>query len=758
MFEHKKLQNLEEYFITLDQRREQGVYFYRINGYKEEIRDFLFKYYETARKTGVVIEGKIPNPEEASLGYYEEIMGRAFQMDMGFMERSLKKWLPRMNDRQRSWVAQSIYEMLDAMRRGGKNENILKNAYIKFMCWLYYKFERIINHLGENELPKILYEGAVSSYELKMLAVLSKAGCDVVLVQCGGDGNYRKLDPSDAFSCALVLQGMKPFPDGFGIGWIRKELEKRWNREKLYGGSASVAACTNAWIKGEGLKDFLTNGAERGSDSRFFYNCFIRINGVEDKVTYLNELYQFQLALKNDQRKPVVLEYGIPAPTAEEIQGVPRKNYSSEEQMFADLSREIRYTASGNLEKLMRKAFIDILSEESARPGMNLNRLVNHAVYLICWLRRYTQGLFEGIRLPKTGCLIYLGGCRNQKEAMFLRLLSRLPADVLILHPDRSTTCCLEDKNLYEIHYEGSLAVQHFPKEEQDVRMGTAAYHAERELDEVMYQDSGLYRNQQYDRAVSVSLQTMYEEIALLWDQELKYRPNFAVTGQVVSIPVIFAKISGVKDGQVSRYWSDIHGLVTTDTFVIRKAPHLLPTDSNPVKAYVTEFFKNGKIQKAKIKAHACYPYGFLREEMQDHILEKLQLLIDRKIIKGTFENGTEYTIIAVVLNLEKEIVRLLQRFDFTKKNPKLIYIHTTEQMISLEDSILTAFLNLAGFDVVFFVPTGYQSIEKHFNREIMEEHQIGEYLYDLQAPSFGAPSPNHTKRSWREILFKRGN
>lgn len=204
MFEHKKLQNLEEYFITLDQRREQGVYFYRINGYKEEIRDFLFKYYETARKTGVVIEGKIPNPEEASLGYYEEIMGRAFQMDMGFMERSLKKWLPRMNDRQRSWVAQSIYEMLDAMRRGGKNENILKNAYIKFMCWLYYKFERIINHLGENELPKILYEGAVSSYELKMLAVLSKAGCDVVLVQCGGDGNYQKLDPSDAFSCACA--------------------------------------------------------------------------------------------------------------------------------------------------------------------------------------------------------------------------------------------------------------------------------------------------------------------------------------------------------------------------------------------------------------------------------------------------------------------------------------------------------------------------------------------------------------------------
>lgn len=304
-----------------------------------------------------------------------------------------------------------------------------------------------------------------------------------------------------------------------------------------------------------------------------------------------------------------------------------------------------------------------------------------------------------------------------------------------------------------------SLVVEHFPKEGQDIRMGTAAYHAERELDEVMYQDSGLYRNQQYDRAVSVSLQTMYEEIAILWNQEVKYRPNFAVNGPVVSIPVIFAKVSGVKDGQLTKYWSDIHNLVTADTLVIRQAPHINPTDPNPMKAHVTGFFKNGKLQKSKIKEHAAYPYGFLREEMQDHILEKLQLLIDQKIIRGTFENGTEYTIIAVVLNLEKEIVRLLQRFDFTKKNPKLIYIHTTEQMISLEDSIVTAFLNLAGFDVVFFVPTGYQNVEKHFNREIMEEHQIGEYLYDLQAPFFrAAPSNTNTRRSWREIIFKRGS
>ena len=53
--------------------------------------------------------------------------------------------------------------------------------------------------------------------------------------------------------------------------------------------------------------------------------------------------------------------------------------------------------------------------------------------------------------------------------------------------------------------------------------------------------------------------------------------------------------------------------------------------------------------------------------------------------------------------------------------------------MISLEDSILTAFLSLVGFDVLFFVPTGYQCIEQHFTRPLAEQGQIGDYLYDLR-------------------------
>ncbi len=75
MFTHNKIKNLNDFFVERDNRPGKGVYFYRINGYTEEIGQFIQRYYEAARMSGVIIEGRIPNPDERNLAYYEEIMG-----------------------------------------------------------------------------------------------------------------------------------------------------------------------------------------------------------------------------------------------------------------------------------------------------------------------------------------------------------------------------------------------------------------------------------------------------------------------------------------------------------------------------------------------------------------------------------------------------------------------------------------------------------------------------------------------------------
>lgn len=758
MLEHKRIKSLSDYFIELDKRTNRGVYFYRINGYSKEVDEFIRKYYKVAIKNGVVIEDKIQNPDKKNLAYYYEIMGESFQLNVDFISKSLKKWLPRMDDFQRKNISYSIFYLLDSMKKTGKTESILKNTYIKFMCWLYYKFERILNQLGNNNIPKILYEGEISKYELMLISTLSNVGCDVVLLQYRGDEEYLKIDKSSYFSDNLNMINLQSFPSGYCIKKIRDEIQSMYNIEKLYGIKPKVKNCTNTWIKNKYIDEISKDAILRGDDKDFFYNCFFRINGVEDKITYENKLFQLQQKIRKSNRKLVIVNENIPKPTPNEINEIKRGNYSKIEQLILDLSKNInRYSKNIELQRIIHKAFVDIILLEAKKNGNNINKLKNKAVYLLCCLNRYVPKLFSNWKISDIECFIYMGGCKDENEALFMKFLSRLPVDILILCPNLNEKCCLKDELLYEVSYEESLSIKHYPEEKFQAKVGTVAYHAERELDELLYNNSGLYRNQQYSKANIIILKTIYEEIRILWNQEIKYRPNFSTVDNIVNIPVIFSKISGVKDGTINQYWNYINELITDNTFLIQESPYIKSTDLNPMKPYSVDFIKNGKIQRNKIKKHKKYQYGILREEMQDFILDKLQLLLDQKLIKGIGENGTEYTVIAQVLNLPKEIIRMIQKFDFTKKNPKLIYINTNETIISIEDSILIVFLNLIGFDILFFIPTGYQCIEKYFKVKLFEEHQIGEYEYDINTPNLKNFSLKNTHHAWYHKIFKRG-
>ena len=338
--------------------------------------------------------------------YYNEIMGMDFQMSMDFIHVSLRKWLPRMNEFQRQNVAASIYDSLDSLRKAGKTENMLRNAYIKFMCWLYYKFERIVNQLGENHIPKILYEGQISNYELMLISILSNAGCDVVLLQYAGDQGYLKTDPGSVLSDSLQMEDLQPFPQGYCVKKVRDEIQNELNNERLYGIRPSLTNCTNAWIKGNGLDDIRESILLRGNDSRFFYNCFCRINGAEDKLTYANELFRLQQELRNSKRNTVIVSKEIPRPTPQEISEIKRSNYTSEDQMLLGLACNIQYGANPELQRILHKTFVDVMLAESQKEGENLNRLTNRAVYLLCWMRRYLPKLFINWKSPGIGWFI----------------------------------------------------------------------------------------------------------------------------------------------------------------------------------------------------------------------------------------------------------------------------------------------------------------------------------------------------------------
>ncbi len=775
MFNRAKLNNLNDYFNKLSSRENNGVYFYRINGYSTDIDKFIVEYYKTALNNGVILS-KIQNPDEKNLEYYNEVMGSNFILDLKFIKDSLNKWLPRLNNSQADSVAEAMYNVLEDLKKNGKTDSIIKNTYIKFMCWLYYKFERIVNQLGNENIPKILYFGSnISRHELLLLSVLNKAGCDIVLVQMQGDLEYSKLDSDNSISDKLDIEGLQEFPDGYSLDKIKHDVQADAETDRLYyslclsngremngtSWNKKIIKCsTNDWIDDnkidfdKALSLIQTTGKVRHANLNedTFYNCFFRVIGTEDKMLYEEKLFKFQSELKANKRNLVIVNKEIGKPTVDEVSKVNRTNYKDINSLIAGLAGNIRYLGNDDIHRIMIKSFVDTMIE-AGKIEDNINRLTNKAVYLICWLNRYKDKLFKGWMYGDTACFVYLGGCKDCSESLFIKFLSKLPVDILILCPSQLHKCVLKDDALYEIIGTDYLDMEVFPEENTSIR--TLAYNAERELDTLLYTDSGIYRDKQFRKINTINLKTMYEEIATLWKNCLQYRTGFNVTGDTANLPVIFAKVSGVKNGDIDRYWFEISRLITPDTLLITSAPYIKTNTfcwNNSVECY-----KRGKLDRDRIKSNYAYAYNILRDDIQNLILDKLQLMLDKSLIKGMGQNGTEYLVIAEILSLPKEVVRLIQKFDFTKVNPKVIYVHTGDGIVSIEDAIMLTFLNLIGFDIILFTPTGYNMLGTYINDCNIVEYQIGDYFYDLQVPDLHNYNLSSPLQQIKKFFIKRG-
>lgn len=770
-----ELKQFEAFWKPLAERPDGGIYFCRIAGYSAGLEAFLNEACAKRAQFPMRLTGKLPNPNGNQLYYLHQVLGEDFSCDVAFFDAQLKKWLPRLSDTQRAGLAQSIYQTLLDLRAQGKNDGMLKNAYLKFLCWMYYRFEQLLHRLGQDPLPKIVYDGALSAHELQLFCVLAQAGCDILLLEPQGDSAYQALDPKQTGACLCAWAGNTPFPSGFSLEKIVKQYRPPAPRpapsqpvpstprtpkppvhtaprtpEALFPNAPVIAV--NTWLSGDLMADSLRSQAERATDQQYFYTMFVRILGVEDKSSYARDLFLWRKKLEDAGRRVTILE-SLPIPTPDETARIVRVTAHNGSQVIAALLPMFQPTAHAELDAAVGRAFATLMNEME-QAGEAPTRMQNRAIYLICWFNRYFHTLFQGYAAGKVPVLFYFGVCHTAFEALFLRFLARLPIDVIEMDPRQTEGCVLTDKLLFERVYMHTLPLEHFPTAADSTSYSTAAYHAEQELNQTLYQDSGLYRSHQYQKATVVSLQTMCEEVYQLWDQQAVYRPGFEVVDDTVFVPVLAAKVSGVKNGDTNAYWTQIKRMMGQDTICITRLPYLKSDEAST--SNLVQFIKNRKLQREALQANAQYPYRLLRPEVQNFLLDKVQALLDSGLIRGTFSQGMEYKILSVAMRLPKEIVRIIQKTDFTKDIPKIAVVATGEAACSLEDSILLALLHLACFDVVLFVPTGYQIIESYYTQPLFAEHQAGDYFYDLQPPYLGGA--NAGSESIFTRLFRRGH
>lgn len=481
---------------------------------------------------------------------------------------------------------------------------------------------------------------------------------------------------------------------------------------------------------------------------------FLLIAGCTAKDDYSNFIFGLRDDIKKSRRPFAFIDTPLDEPTEKTKQffeGIDRENPG---EVISGLCRTININNDPNRTFLAQKVLGDMLTlsrGDLLEIGLSLTEKLNVIANAI--------GVGESDKIP----MIMYYGVPKAQDILFLCYAQRCGFDVVCISPDKAAEsafrmCPFADKLQIETLPQ-SRAAEPFPQKLVKAKIATTAYNAERELDTMLYGGDTMFRDRQFAKMDSAVLKTTYEEIFMLWDQEAKYRPGFAVRGDRVVIPTIFAKINGVPGGKTKEYWKLVDEMLTPQTIFITKSPSYRRPNLNVAHLYAP--FHNGrKLNIAALMRSPLNKYGFLPEPLQATIFEKMQAMLDDDLLEFSNEAEMIDHVIYSGLNMPKSITMKMMRHDYTKDVPKVVVADAIEEPFSAMECTQLLMFSYMGFDVVIFSPAGYRNIETYVADDAFEVHSAGEYMHNISVPKLKVPDTPRAKKQKGGLiknLFKKG-
>ncbi|MGN0642790.1 MAG: YceG family protein [Huintestinicola sp.] len=481
---------------------------------------------------------------------------------------------------------------------------------------------------------------------------------------------------------------------------------------------------------------------------------FLLLAGYADNDSYNNLLYGLREELKHSQKPFAFIDTPLDEPVPEVMNMFADVDTSSPSAEISGLCSHIAVNGDSARTAIAQRALGDMLSY----CGGDVMKI---GVSLVTKFNLVANGISAANSKEIPAIMYY--GIPNRSDVLFLCYAQRCGFDVVIASPDKAVvsavcSCQFADK-LQKEEFPNSKPVMPFPTRMVKAKVATVAYNAERELDTMLYGGDTMFRDFQFTKLDSVVLKTTFEEIEILWDQPAKYRSGFAVRGDRVVVPTIFAKINGVPDGDVKEYWNYVENCLTPQSVYAIKSPAYKRPDLGCSRLFAP--YHNGKtVFIDALKKSPLNKFGFLSIELQDLIFEKMQALInDGQLIMDSENELVEYAMYTA-LNLDKSILHMLQKYDFTKDVPKFVVVDAIQDPFSKLECTQLLLFSYLGFDVLIFTPSGYRDIETCVSPEAFENHTHGEFVYNLAVPRFKIPTAPRQKKQSGGIfknIFKKG-
>lgn len=705
--------------------------FTRYVGYdsSDSFRGFLIQQFAASQKGGLFFREKLPMATTSEITAAAAYTAASFDRAED-LQKSIEMWLHASNVPCDGAALAEI--MAKAVGECGANK---KNTYFVLLCWL-------IKYLGVRP-SCVLYIGAPSLRELYFLLMMQAAGVKITLVSYGLDADFTKLAFKDRIT---VKSGRENAPLQIDFSKVDLSLEAKLAEMRAEEEQASSLvkrlSTTAAGIFEDYLRDRKTrviqNGGVYTEDGEIPVYCAAML-GFDDDVVYTNMLVKFKESFAGLKKQLIFIEKTLSNPNADEVKALGAVTRTSTEAMIDALALTINLPGDRIRTALARNALREVLSRIDTA---NQTVVMNYANKLITWLYRCTQARKFSVRYEDIPVVLYYGDI-SQSEVYFLNFMSRCGFDVIYISPNLNNAELVISKNL-----DGRMQIFKLPQSRESgsypskavkMKVATIAYSAERELDTKLYGgDTGIYRNFQFPNSQSVTLRTTFEEIDILWKEEARFRQGFSTAGNLVSVPNIFAKISGVEDENLDKYWDDVRRKLTSETILIEKKPN--QNEPQPDISVYRQFYRNGEIDAERLKNSPLNKYSFLPDRIQDMLFYKLQEACSSGFLKLS---GDELmcAVIHYGLGFGRDFLQIIQRFDFTRRIPKLIYIDAIEDTFTLQECVQIVLCNLIGFDVLIYTPSGYKNLETFVKNDAFEEHIMNRFMYNVEVPKFKIPS-----------------
>lgn len=411
----------------------------------------------------------------------------------------------------------------------------------------------------------------------------------------------------------------------------------------------------------------------------------------------------------------------------------------------------------------LREAMIDTMKlfSEKERDGLKNPELRRVLVDLIKWCHNHLLPELEELNLEQRLPKFLWYGDFKKSHCYFVYYLMQVGCDIAVFSPSGDDVLAEFDSNGelgFIYHYPGKKAAEPFPTEKRN-RKSTVAYRASREIETILnHEGSGLYKPWQLRdyTPTSITLKTTYDELFLLAKEIAMIRPDFEVNNGVVKIPTVFAKVQGISQNR-KEYWDRLYGVTEgEDSLLIKQFPFTSSVNNDFRFHYRDALGKDDLLVPERMIASNYWRYSHLPTGLQMGIAHAIRNICAKPALKPLYQE-TPYDVKVYLftqgMQIPPDILKLLQRFDYSQTVPKLIlYNNELNGTMTRTDAALLLLLNQFGIDILLYNPPGHNDIENFVEEHLYDTHWLEDVVFDLEYRE-----PSIVKRLFRQG-FRRFN